>query len=487
MRPATTNLQIAAAALLLLLCCLSFRDLIPARDGIGYDGKYHARWVRTVSIGALYGTATAETSDEIRDALWMDSYAVRRLLPAILVRELLDAMDAEPTDRNIINAFTAANVVLLTLATFFVCRAADAIGLGTRGKWLTFLALLVSYGNLKMPLFYPVLTDTFALALGSASLWCFLAQRKILLVVIGLIGTFVWPTLAYFTFLLLVFPKREPASGLPHFARLDAAASTLAAVAAAVLAEFALRTHVVESTQVQPLHQLRYLSAMIVGVYVFLAIRPLVDVREVASSLAPRRLVREPGFWLAIALLAMSEGLVNAIAILPPRVGAGRFLMDTYYTSAAQPGVFFLAHVLYFGPVLLFLLFLWPELSRAVRKHGTGLVACFALAAAISAGSESRKLINFLPFIVLFLASAIEPRLTTRRMAVLAAVCVLVSKIWLPMDRTLEIPFAGEMSWRAIYVTSRGPWITNGAYALQLAAVALLTPLIWAWSRRTER
>jgi hypothetical protein len=137
---------------------------------------------------------------------------------------------------------------------------------------------------------------------------------------------------------------------------------------------------------------------------VFLALRPLIDLREVASSHAPSRLVREPGFWLAIVLLATSERLVDAVAILPARIGAERFLMDTLYTSTPQPGGFFLAHVLYFGPVLLFLLPLWPEVSRSARQHGTGLVACFALAAVLSVGSESRKLINFLPFVVLSLA-----------------------------------------------------------------------------------
>jgi hypothetical protein len=220
---------------------------------------------------------------------------------------------------------------------------------------------------------------------------------------------------------------------------------------------------------------------------VFLALRPLIDLREVASSRAPSRLVREPGFWLAIVLLATSERLVDAVAILPARIGAERFLMDTLYTSTPQPGGFFLAHVLYFGPVLLFLLPLWPEVSRSVRQHGTGLVACFALAAVLSVGSESRKLINFLPFVVLSLAGAVAPRLSQRRIVALAVLCVLFSKIWLPMDRPLEVPLIGTLSGRGIYVTSRGPWITHGAYAVQMAAVALAMPLVWIWSRRPAR
>jgi len=242
-------------------------------------------------------------------------------------------------------------------------------------------------------------------------------------------------------------------------------------------------THTVESTQVEPLLRIRILSAGLVGIYVFLALRPLTDLRAIGESLRPARLVRATGFWLAILLLIASEGSVNAIAILPPRIGADRFIMDTFYTSATQPGIFFLAHVLYFGPVMLFLLFLWPQVCENIKRHGPGLVACFGLAAVVSVGSESRKLVNFLPFVVVFLVETLDSKLTNQRLVVLALLCVLFSKIWLPMDQPLVLPFLGHLSWRGVYVTSRGPWITHGAYALQLAVVSVVMPLFWWWSR----
>ena len=132
MRPASTNTQITAAALLLLLCCLSFRDLIPKHDGIGYDGKYYALWVRTISIGDLVDVATAETRAEKRDAIWLDSYRVRRMLPSMLVRGALAGLKIEPTNANIIVGFTAANIALLVLSVFLCCRSADSLGIGPR-------------------------------------------------------------------------------------------------------------------------------------------------------------------------------------------------------------------------------------------------------------------------------------------------------------------------------------------------------------------
>ena len=149
----------------------------------------------------------------------------------------------------------------------------------------------------------------------------------------------------------------------------------------------------------------------------------------------------------------------------------------------AQPGTFWIAHTLYFGPLILLLVLLWRPISKIVQRQGAGLVLCFGLAVVLGAGSESRKLVNFLPFLVLFAVSA-AGEISTRpaRLAALAAASLVFSKIWLPMTQSIELPWVGEIAWRAVYVSSRGPWLDHGWYLAQLPFVLAMAWLLWRWT-----
>ena len=139
----------------------------------------------------------------------LDSYRVSRILLPIGLHYVLRALEVEPTRPNIVTTYTVANILLLTLALFLWCLAADVLRIGTHGKWLGFLALMVNYVNGKMSLFYPVLLDSAAVALGAGMLLLYLKGRRIGLMIATLLGAFVWPSLPYFGFLLIAFPRSE--------------------------------------------------------------------------------------------------------------------------------------------------------------------------------------------------------------------------------------------------------------------------------------
>lgn len=107
----------------------------------------------------------------------------------------------------------------------------------------------------------------------------------------------------------------------------------------------------------------------------------------------------------------------------------------------------------------------------------------------LGAGSESRKLLNFYPVIVLFLVQAAEPLFASRgRILTLAGLSLLFSKIWLPMAEPLTLPFVGEVGWRDLYASSRGPWIDHGWWAVQgIAVVAVGAWLYFGCVRRPIR
>ncbi len=246
--------------------------------------------------------------------------------------------------------------------------------------------------------------------------------------------------------------------------------------------------YTIRATPIRPVRALLPASAAFTGAVLYFGLRRLLDSRALWRSLAPRRLLASPWTWLAGAMLVASEVAVRVLGPNPTPEGAGAFALDTFYTSVTQPGSALLAHALYFGPLLLFLPFAWSRLCSAVQRQGTGLVLCTALALGIAVGSESRKLINFLPFATLFLVAALDGVVTTARQRWgLAALAVVFSKVWLPMDHTLRLPFLRPISWRTLYMSSRGPWIDDTWYAIQL--VPVLAVLVWfgVWWRRAMR
>ena len=486
----TTNLLIAVCTLLLLCTCLVVRDTIPAASGTGYDGGRYAAWAKTLGIDALIDSASTRWQPQPAGAERpLDTYYARRILPSLTVHYLLVGTGVESSTANVILAFTVLNIALLLVTVLCWLKAADELDVGRYGKWIGVVGLVVSYGNLKMPLYYPTLTDTSALAAGAASLLFYLQRRRMALWLVTFAGAFVWPTLTYFGFLLLAFPRDD--SPLDRAApRGRPAAVALGIAVVVVLAiELLFRTgYELRNTPVHPIADLRQVSAILVGVYLFFGTNALLDSRPLWETLRrPRALVASPGFIMAALLLVISEAVVRLIAPLPAEITLREALSNYAISAVFQPFTFYLAHVMYFGPIIIFLLFAWPEVAARVRTLGPGAIAYFLAAMLMSIGSESRQLINTLPFVILVLAPSVEHVVGSwRRAAAFAGVTFICSKVWLPMDRTLSLPYLGAVDWRALYVSSRGPWIEHGVYLGQLLALTPVAVMFFYWWKSAQ-
>ncbi len=128
------------------------------------------------------------TKEPSHPSLLFDSYRARRFLPSVAVYYGLGAVGSERRMQEVIMGFTAANILLVSLAVWLWCLSADSLELGDRAKWLGLPLLMVSYANLKMPLFYPTLRDSFALAMGSACLALHLRRMPWGVLLIGILS-----------------------------------------------------------------------------------------------------------------------------------------------------------------------------------------------------------------------------------------------------------------------------------------------------------
>jgi hypothetical protein len=319
-------------------------------------------------------------------------------------------------------------------------------------------------------------------------LLCYMRGRVIALAGLTLAGGFVWPSLPYFGLLMIAFPRErfeaiEPAPAALH----RIAAATAAVAVLGYLAYLGFTGYDIKASPVEPIRWLMPLSAGIVAAFIYAALVRLLDSAAFWRDAIPLNALRRWTLWLAVATYAAGALIIRSIDRLPDSMGFARAISDNFATSFTQPGIFLVAHALHYGPLVLLLVLLWRPISESIRRQGTGLVLCFALAILLGVGSESRKLMNFYPMAVLFLAQAAEPIFASpRRLAAAAALSVVFSKIWLPMSGPLTLPFVGEVTWRALYASSRGPWMDHGWWAAQGVVVLAVGALFYAWSRGAE-
>ncbi|HEY3093437.1 MAG TPA: hypothetical protein VGJ52_10085 [Vicinamibacterales bacterium] len=484
MSPGRTNLLIAVCTLLFLCTCFVVRDTIPAASGTGYDGGRYAAWAKTLGIDALIDSAATRWQPSPPGAERpLDTYYARRILPSLVVHYLLAGTGVESSTANVILAFTVLNIALLVVTVVCWLKAADELHVGRNGKWIAVIGLVVSYGNLKMPLYYPTLTDTSALAAGAAAMLFYVQRRTVALWLMAFAGGFIWPTFTYFGCLLLAFPRTDSGLDVPARRGVAVAFALGIAIGVVVAIELLFRTgYELRNTPVHPIARLRNVSAIVVGVYLFFGARALLDSRALWESLQPRVLVTSSRFLMAVLLLVSTEAVVRVVAPLPPEITLREALSNYAISAVFQPFTFFVAHVLYFGPVVIFALFAWPEIAARVRQLGPGAIAYVLAALLMSIGSESRQLINALPFVFLVLAPSLEHVVSSwPRATAFAAVTFLCSKAWLPMDRTLSLPYLGAVDWRAFYVSSRGPWIEHGVYLGQLLVLTPVAVMFYRW------
>ncbi|MCP5043137.1 MAG: hypothetical protein GY944_19095 [bacterium] len=476
------NLRVTGVAIIVLVASLLTSELIPVQSGAGYDGRTYMRWARELSIEKIW------THRESRpDRLRITSYNGRRLLVPVVLHYTLRALGVDPTVANLLAAFRIANLVFLSIAVLLWCLAADTLRIGNLGKWLGLIGLIVNYVSWKMPFFYPALTDSAAMAFGTGMLLCYLRGHPWTLAGLTLSGGFVWPTIPFFGIAMLAFPREhlESVEPAPHSGNRIAAASC-AALAVVCTVGLLLRGYNVHNTTVEPIAGLVPVSIALVAIYLYLALSPLLDSASVWRDIAPRRIVSSGWVMISMAVFLIGEAILRSIDRVPvSHLGAYRTVGDTFMTAIYQPGIFIIAHALHYGPLILLLLFVWKRCSEEIRRQGTGLVLCFALAVLLSVGSESRKLINFYPAVLLFLVHAVEPIFrSTWRMASIAGLSVLVSKIWLPMSESLEVPWIGEITWSTLYHSSRGPWINAYWWAGQSVLMLAIAALLYAWHTR---
>ena len=388
--------------------------------------------------------------------------------------------------KDVVLGFRILNSVMLLLSVYFFLLICKEVGLTERGTWLAFVGLFLNFMVLKKAMYYPVSTDCTAFLCGFMAFYFYLKDSKLGLLLTTLMGLFTWPSFMYVGLLLFVFPnqKIEVCSTGSDF--LVCCMSVLASLVyfacyMVFCIVFGQDSYFGGSSIVQsviPLSLFIVLTYIFVGTKIFLTSYNLLDYIALRANC---RLVRLISF-IALALCYSAFVKYGLHSKQPAFLGTMKYLTAR---AIIQPFVFYISHVIYLGPILLFALFVWKRIVDLSKNFGLGLFLVIVFSYFFALDSESRHLICVIPVVVILTAKALETYPFNRQDCwVFGIISVLYSKIWMLINTTKSMPSDPsnflEFPWQK-YFMNAGPWMSNEMYIVHGIAVALTG--IWLYRK----
>ena len=512
--------QVAAHRLMMFIVAamvstsLLWGERVVAGNGLGWDGRTYAALVRDIDTMIRGGA--------------LSTYYAQRVLPALMVRGVLQMLGAAFSDRNIVTAFAVFNGLLALICVDVWRRIADTIDLPVKGRWIGFTALFVNFAFSKQNLFYPVLTDTSALLLSMLLLLFHLQRNRLALAMTSIVGSFCWPTIAITGVILIFFlpdASRTAARGSPADAPAAQHEYTIPipwAVASAILGiAILLQQSAAHAACVSTGIDTEALTLISRSAGEGLARNQLFAdacglCQQVATALPSLLLVVAANWILARPLLngmsrrdvlsryRMSCVAYAAVVLLVSVLGVRAIANPAVPNPSSipllaklvllpAPGKIFLpfvSAVVFWGPAVIVAMLLWPKLSAHARDLGAGIVIALCFTLPFGLVGEPRFLTTIWPILALLVALTLESGYRAVVYAVVVVASGVLAQFWLPInliawrggdfDGIMEFP-------KQLYFMHYGLWMGWPGYVLQLVlAVAIASLLLYGLRKRRD-
>jgi hypothetical protein len=322
--------------------------------------------------------------------------------------------------------------------------------------------------------------------LGMALVWAYLERRAFACGVIAAFAAGTWPAVFPIALTAMVLPRPEALPAVEFRGR------PAATIAVAVAAAAAIGGLVKYWRQPYPT----------MGKYVALAHADLLAVTIACTALvcgaAVYAIAREPRAWAVIPYLRSlaprrtAIATAAAIAIFVARelwvrelgTGGSGITFDEFAGMAAAfnmrgPLWNIVHHVVWFGPVVVLAILMWPRVCERIAARGFVPIAAVALTIALSIDTESRVLVGLWPFVIVAVVDAVA--WTWRSTAIVAALGFAWSKLWVHIgyDRAID-----AFDWPNLrYTMHDGPRASDATF-LAHGVAAVITGVVLAFALR---
>lgn len=455
-----------AAVVALVLVLYWDRDLIPVNDGYGWDGN-------------MYGMYTQYWEEAVRQKA-INAFRMQRMLVPAALAHILPMLKVELTAENIITAFRVSNVFWIGVTLLFFLLLARAARWDWQRTSLGMSALLLSVPVLKMSLFYPISPDIPALAFGMMAVYLWYRRLWPLLLALVLVGSFTAPTMILYG-LLLVFPRGAPAKDSPAPKWVIALPPLLFLLAWTGVWVYYPDTFNRPPSGSHPV-QMQWLPLSLPLMLAYMAgIGLLLRYLKVRALLQSMRV---QWWWIPLLLVgyAATRYLIQWWAgpeAAPQTMGG--YLRLLLAQSVAWPAGSVVAHFVYFPGLVLLLCLGGRHLPVTLRREGWGAFILALAAGVLFLGSETRQLIQLVPFLVFVGVQAIGKGafFPTWFVSLWALGLLAASRFWIQIGRpgSLDGLYLEEPAQR--YFQFHGPWMNGQSWSLAMAGLVFSVGLLW--------
>lgn len=436
-------------------------ERIPVNQGLGWDGT-------------IYG-GLAQDFFGYLNRNGIDNYRASRVFPSFVIHGIsgLLGIKLDKPDR-VFEAFYIWNTFLLALSAYIWSLIVRNQNWSARMFWFGFAGLFFNFANLKLYPYCPVSTDAAAFFFGIFFLYLVLKRQFIITCFTAIPAFFTWPTVVYLLPVLIMFSVPPVPTRFLSLRNYSLLAGLFLATVVVLLQAYLTLAHPYQLAHgaAQVSRELLTISFFFSACYVFwvaresdfLAWRPTGNADTARTAII-----------LACAVIPYYVLLtwIRSYFGSPSAMGMERLFSGTLVTAVTKPLIFLIAHVAYFGPIVILLLLFLKDVCQQSTSRSYGLFLFLLATMAMALNSESRMLILNYPFIVFGVCSALgDVHLSWRALLMFCGTSWLVSKVYVPLNlhplqgNLLDFPYQ-------FLFMNIGPWMGWTGYCIN-AAIFLL-------------
>lgn len=488
-----TWMRVLLIAILFVLVAFSFvGEKVAMNNGIGWDGVNYLRTMEHfISLIKHHG---------------YDQYEIMRVMPWGLTDILCVITGISVTRKVAIASGILYNSIAIVLGVFFFFQLSNLKQWKIETEVLGFSFLFYTYPVLKLMGYYPVLSDIFGLTIGIMLCYYFFANKRWALILMGLAGTFIWPTTPMVAFALAFFPRKPLPVGdsanlkdgmlLNYFVFLIATLPLLILVFSVVQ----YHGHI--------MHAMREILPLTIPIYKWiipiaclcscLYYYYIVSSFKVSFVGTLRDNFTGKQNWINyacfFALMLLTSGVSRLLANANPgALTTTQTLQCISLSSMTDPFVFVESHFIYYGIGYLFVLLLWKDVAKIIMQQGIGYLFAVAMWVLFSIRPEARVSIMFYVFPLITLLIYINTKQISSLVAVIGACFMLIhSRFWYRINvPNMKYYFDWENYEHYLdfpaqrYFMSQGHWQSHEMYAVWMVVTIIIGALLY-WGIRKK-
>lgn len=468
-----------------------FRDIIPIASGFGWDGVEYGKIA--LNFEELIGK--------------LDAYRAGRIFPSILIYYALKIFHLPTNLSTVLIGFQVYSIIILTLSSFTYNKIVQKTNLTYMAKWIGFIALFINYPLLNLHFYYPALTDGTVFFLALLYIYSFFSKNSLLILITSVFAFFTWPTMIYVGIILYVFLNNNKnywnikTNNLKTFLLTSIIISPLIIGYIYNVGYFPIKSILIDlnlykfnNNIIEQFSYYKFTLAILnilflyfVYYYTISKINLLQIIKDIFAKENIMRLLVVFSI-ISVLLFLKSQIQSNELATFTTK----DVILRVTDLSLVLPFQYLIGHITYYGPIIVILLLNYKHFINSLKGSATPILFILIICLFFSIGVESRGLINFYPFIVVFLIININFQRIKNKLAyiiIFTTTSIILSKIWfiikLPSTKYPICTYENLDKFpMQNYFMNFGPWQNFDMYLLHTLVAVLIFILFYVLNLR---